>query len=82
VLVEYSLISADTHIDTRWLPKDLWTSRLPPHLRDRAPQVQETEHGPHWFCEGQLWSAYGAYTATQGSGARWALEGVGLMREG
>ena len=26
--MEYRFISADDHIDLRWLPKDLWTERL------------------------------------------------------
>ena len=38
-------ISADDHIDLRWLPKDLWTERLPRDLRERGPRVVETEKG-------------------------------------
>ena len=34
----YRFISADDHIDLRWLPKDLWTERLPARLRERGPQ--------------------------------------------
>ena len=80
--VEYRTISADDHIDLRWLPKDLWTERLPAGLRDRGPRVEETENGAYWICDGQTWSPHGYYTAAQGSGAMWAIERGGVMREG
>ena len=34
--IAYRFISADDHIDLRWLPKDLWTERLPGKLRQRG----------------------------------------------
>ena len=33
------LISCDDHMDLSQLPADLWTSRLPASLLDRAPRV-------------------------------------------
>jgi predicted TIM-barrel fold metal-dependent hydrolase len=50
-MAEY--ISADNHLNTKWLPKDLWLERLPPALRDVGPLVEETAEGSFWFWEGQ-----------------------------
>jgi uncharacterized protein len=76
------LISADDHIDLRWLPRDVWTARLPSAFRARAPHVEDTDSGPYWFCDGQKMGPWGAYTAAQGSGAKWAIESAGVMEEG
>jgi uncharacterized protein len=80
--IKHRFISADDHIDLRWLPKNLWTERLPARLRERGPRVVETEKGPFWTWEGQTFSPHGYYTAAQGSGAMWAIERGGVMREG
>jgi predicted TIM-barrel fold metal-dependent hydrolase len=80
--MEYRFISADDHIDLRWLPSDLWTERLPSRLRDRGPRVVEKEDGAYWTWEGQTHSPHGYYTAAQGSGAMWAIERGGVMRRG
>jgi uncharacterized protein len=80
--MEYRFISADDHIDLRWLPGDLWTGRLPAKLRDRGPRVVEKENGAFWTWEGQTYSPHGYYTAAQGSGAMWAIERGGVMRQG
>jgi predicted TIM-barrel fold metal-dependent hydrolase len=53
------LISADDHIDLHTLPADLWQTRLPKALRDRAPRVVETEKGPWWEIEGRLLMPHG-----------------------
>jgi predicted TIM-barrel fold metal-dependent hydrolase len=78
----HRFISADDHIDLRWLPKDLWTSRLPVKLRDRGPRVVENDNGSFWTWEEKTFSPHGYYTAAQGSGAMWAIERGGVMREG
>ena len=75
-------ISADDHIDLRWLPKDLWTERLPADLRQRGPRVVQTDKGECWTWEGRTFSPHGYYTAAQGSGAMWAIERGGVMRPG
>src|SRR5215467_11542360 len=80
--ITHRFISADDHIDLRWLPKDLWTERLPARLRERAPRVVDKEKGAFWTWEGQTFSPHGYYTAAQGSGAMWAIERGGVMREG
>jgi predicted TIM-barrel fold metal-dependent hydrolase len=80
--VKHRFISADDHIDLRWLPKDLWTERLPERLRERGPRVVENDNGSYWTWEGKTFSPHGYYTAAQGSGAMWAIERGGVMREG
>ena len=77
--MDYRVISIDDHIDLRWLPEDLWTSRLPVHLRERGPQVVATDSGPHWQCDGVFWGQWVPY----GTGNQWALERVpGISQEG
>jgi predicted TIM-barrel fold metal-dependent hydrolase len=45
----YRLISADSHVNE---PPDLWTSRVPAGLRDRAPRVESFPEGDAWVIEG------------------------------
>lgn len=40
------LISADSHVVE---PGDLWTSRLPANLRDRAPRAEQDPDNHHWY---------------------------------
>ncbi len=50
------LISADDHIDLGYLPRDLWTARMPKALVERGPQVIDRGDGDdYWFCDGQPW---------------------------
>jgi len=51
--IQARFISADDHIDLRWLPKNLWTERLPANLRERGPRVVTTDKGECWTWEGQ-----------------------------
>jgi len=46
--IKHRFISADDHIDLRWLPKDLWTERLPARLRERGPRVVDKNKGAFW----------------------------------
>ncbi|MSP38582.1 MAG: amidohydrolase [Deltaproteobacteria bacterium] len=78
----HRFISADDHIDLRWLPKELWSERLPARLRERGPRVVEKDNGFYWTWEGNIFSPHGYYTAAQGSGAMWAIERGGVMRQG
>ncbi len=78
----HRFVSADDHIDLRWLPKDLWTERLPARLRGRGPRVVEKDKGFYWTWEDKTFSPHGYYTAAQGSGAMWAIERGGVMRQG
>jgi len=57
--VNHRMISADDHIDLGYLPRDLWTARLPESLRDRAPHVEDRgDKGEFWVCDGETWSDY------------------------
>ena len=52
--MEYTMISADDHIDLGYLPKNLWTDRLPNSLKDRAPHVEDRgEKDEYWVCDGE-----------------------------
>jgi uncharacterized protein len=48
---EYRLISADSHINE---PPDLWTSRVSPEFKERAPRMEHLEQGDAWVMEGAL----------------------------
>jgi predicted TIM-barrel fold metal-dependent hydrolase len=57
--MDYRMISADDHIDLGYLPRDLWTARLPKSLLDRAPHVEDRgEAGELWVCDGESWGDY------------------------
>ncbi|MBV9328064.1 MAG: amidohydrolase [Chloroflexi bacterium] len=75
------IISADDHLDLRWLPPDLWTERLPSKLKERAPHIEEAANGPTWFCDGRGWGRWGTYKS-QGDGTKWAIEAFGELKEG
>ena len=54
-MTRYRVISSDDHILE---PADLWTTRIEPKFRDRAPHVVRLEGtasetgGDWWFCDG------------------------------
>ncbi len=52
------MISVDDHIDMQYLPKDVWTDRLPAALKERAPHIEETDTGYNWVCDGKSWGAW------------------------
>jgi predicted TIM-barrel fold metal-dependent hydrolase len=57
--VDYLKISADDHIDLGYLPPDLWATRMPAALRERAPHVEDRgEAGDFWVCEDATWGDY------------------------
>jgi predicted TIM-barrel fold metal-dependent hydrolase len=51
MMLEKLVISADSHVNE---PPDLWTSRLPVALRDRAPRIDHFDEGDAWVIEGAL----------------------------
>jgi len=57
--MQYNVISADDHLDMNWLPRDLWQSRVPSNLRQRAPRVEDTAEGPVWLCDGAKLATWG-----------------------
>ena len=52
------LISCDDHMDLGQLPADLWTTRLPAALRDRAPHIEERDGQAIWVCDGKPWGSW------------------------
>jgi uncharacterized protein len=52
------LISCDDHMDLGQLPADLWTTRLPASLRDRAPHIEERDGQAMWVCDGKPWGSW------------------------
>jgi uncharacterized protein len=79
--VEYPLISADDHIDLRYLPRDLWEARVPKSARASMPRVEPTPSGPTWLCGDQVWGPWGAARATDVP-LKSALERGGVFEEG
>ena len=51
--MEYNVISADAHIDLRWLPADLFVSNAPAKWKDMVPKLVDLDDGKHWFAEGR-----------------------------
>src|SRR5215470_7055460 len=47
------IISCDDHMDLSQLPADLWTTRLPASLLDRAPHIEERDGQAVWVCDGK-----------------------------
>jgi uncharacterized protein len=62
-----TLISCDDHMDLGQLPADLWLTRLPPELRDRAPRVEERDGQAVWICDGKVWGAWGGKPPATGN---------------
>lgn len=48
------IISADDHMDVHVLPPSLFVDRVPAALRERVPQVVDTDEGPCWAVEGTV----------------------------
>ena len=61
------LISCDDHMDLSQLPADLWTSRLPASLLDRAPHVEERDGQAVWVCDGKVWGRWDGKPPATGS---------------
>ena len=57
-MLNHRLISCDDHLDLNQMPADLWTSRLPERLRDRAPHIEERNGRCVWVCDGESWGAW------------------------
>lgn len=53
-MTTYRYISADNHLDLKWMPPDLWQARVPAKYRDRAPKVVDEDGKKMWTWEGNL----------------------------
>jgi uncharacterized protein len=60
-------ISCDDHMDLGQLPADLWETRLPASLRDRAPRVEERDGQAIWICDGKAWGRWDGKLPATGS---------------
>src|SRR5271169_1497228 len=60
------LISCDDHMDLGQLPADLWTTRLPVALRNRAPYIAERDGQAVWICDDKVWGTWGGKPPTTG----------------
>jgi predicted TIM-barrel fold metal-dependent hydrolase len=61
------LISCDDHMDLGQLPPDLWETRLPVALRDRAPHIEERDKQAMWICDGKVWGRWDGKPPATGS---------------
>ena len=52
----YKVISSDSHVIE---PPDLWTSRIEPKYRDRAPHVVSEEDADWWYTDGRRGQSFG-----------------------
>jgi predicted TIM-barrel fold metal-dependent hydrolase len=52
--VDYAYISADNHIDSFWLPGNVWQDRVAAKYREAAPRIVETDGASRWMWEGKL----------------------------
>ncbi|HEY7067761.1 MAG TPA: amidohydrolase family protein [Chloroflexota bacterium] len=80
-MVDDLLVSADDHIDMRYLPRDLWDTRVPAAARDAMPHVEVTPRGLAWLCGDQFWGLWGTARATDVP-LKSALERGGVFEEG
>lgn len=60
--MNYTVISADCHLDPEFLPKDTFTSRVPAKWKERMPRVVETDAGPIWMAGDTKLGAWGGRT--------------------
>ena len=51
-MVEYSIISADGHVDLGYLPWDLFTAQAPGEWKDKMPRVIEKNGTHQWWIDG------------------------------
>ena len=51
--MDYQVISADSHIDLKFLPHDLFVSNAPSRWKEEVPRVIEAEDGETWAAGGK-----------------------------
>jgi len=54
------IYSCDDHLDLPAVPRDLWASRLPRSLSERAPHVEHRNGTPLWVCEDRVLARSGS----------------------
>ena len=78
------LISADSHIDPEYLPRDIFTARVSSRWRERVPRVVDTADGPFWTVDGDRLMPWGPIPIRQqlGENAPREDDGGGGLRPG
>ena len=76
---DYQLVSGDSHIET---PPDLWTARMPAHLKERAPRVVEMPEGGGGLDLGMGAAPQGVSLAMQAGVAYKDLKRTGFAWDG
>jgi uncharacterized protein len=66
-LMVNTLISCDDHMDLAQLPADLWRSRLPAALCDRAPHIEERDGLAVWICDDKVWGRWDGKATASGN---------------
>jgi len=79
-MTTYRFNSADTHLDLKWMPADLWQKRLPTKFREKGPRVVSEGGSSHWVWEGkkQGESAVGTVESENFSESVFSKGGVSL----
>src|SRR6476659_6931537 len=49
----FEVISADGHVDTQWLPDDIFLAAAPRSLTNRVPRLEEWPDGRVWTLHGK-----------------------------
>jgi hypothetical protein len=49
----FGVISVDGHIDTQWLPEDIFVAAAPASLKDRVPRFDTRPEGRVWTLNGK-----------------------------
>ncbi len=49
-----SIYSCDDHLDLHAVPPDLWQTRIPKGLSERAPRVETRDGQPTWICNDRV----------------------------
>ncbi|MGW8368654.1 MAG: amidohydrolase family protein [Gammaproteobacteria bacterium] len=82
--MNHRFISCDDHADLQYLPHDLWTERLPQHLVERGPRVEQRDGAHVWVCDGAVLGRWaGAGDRREGpKPTYWAFDRAGVSDEG
>src|SRR5215831_20476299 len=55
VMMAWKMYSSDSHVIE---PPDLWTTRIVPQFRDRAPRVMQEDDGDWWIVDGHRTNSF------------------------
>lgn len=58
--MQYNIISADGHVDLRYLPGDVFVANAPAKWKDQVPRIIDTDQGPRWYAVLSVFQLTGA----------------------